>query len=670
MRIAKIGIALLLSVALIVVPVTINSKVQAVAISSFVIGLVLAVFLALGYTFTVNNSDISSYIETAINSYLNYKNYNSVNEWLGNDYTSNITTSGVFVGLPYSVWEATNDMVKYTIDNNNIPVDGSVSNPVESYVTPKYFLANVDIPQYNYTISQYPLYTPKYLGTVYSRYHSVYEVNFPIESFLVMSYSQLVASINNLSITYSVNGINRTENLRQYTPVWAYYIQQGYVTMSNYAQYTIDINRPIEFGFTISNVGSSNYTMSMFFYDVYGRHIYINYSNGSNGTNYAVNPNDITISSSGLKEYPEFNLVDRVYIDLQQGDLLSGLQALTNVINQVNQNLIQATIALQESNASNLPVDTTPFIQLVQSYEELTNDVISGEVSITSGIASMYTLLSGSITNITNPTLTNACISAYNAFLNKLSLFQSAGGGSAPNYTYTTVQTLQGQLDTLYSNYESGNITYSNMLTFAASDLSDAVADATSTQEIISLNSVYQSFLENVGATIQSSAYTQDVLDNFEDTLEDWRDGTISREEAIAQLQSQYRLGIQSAKTAVDAGVVISGYQAALDTIAVQEFDITSELGEVSADTIALEDDLVELLDLTQLETYLDFQHWTYLNLTEANLYREYFQRFNDVNSPFYVYIYAPLVLGIVAAVLGTGFVFRSKAHDREGEGK
>ena len=48
------------------------------------------------------------------------------------------------------------------------------------------------------------------------------------------------------------------------------------------------------------------------------------------------------------------------------------------------------------------------------------------------------------------------------------------------------------------------------------------------------------------------------------------------------------------------------------------------------------------------------FDDWVLMPDSEANLYREYFKRFFADSSPFYVFIYYPIVLGIAGIVMAS----------------
>lgn len=622
---------------------------------------------------------------------MDYLEITDTNDWITAAQTGNIGVNGEYLSMPPSLFDTISEFIQWLKDGKKIPVNGSVTNPV---IQPVVASAYLDLTG-SFT-GQYPVYYISQLGStssVWTNGFYIYRVNnIPSDGFLFpLSWFNFPSQLR-YTFTNNNNTINIYSGRFSGSISGNYYFGQAlpfqFPFADNSSNYITGyfglptIDNPSSYSFIpdssftpfISFVLMSNdeYRARPFlFYKGIDGNYYTSYFNNIysisyNGVSYPLFLNtfkrsgNVNIESIGNSN-PTFNDTDKIYIDLQLGDLSSVSIALTDLLSAINQNLINATIAIQEANSANLPVDTTPFIQLVQSYEELTNDVISGEVSITSGLTSMYTLLSGSIANITNPTLTNACISAYNAFLNKLSLFQSAGGGSNPNYTYTTVQTLQGQLNTLYSNYISGIITYSNMLTIAASDLSDAVEDATSTQEIISLNSVYQSFIDYVGATIQGSTYSKDVLDNFEDILDDYESGSISASEALSQLKSEYQLGISSAKTAVDVGAIVSGYQASIDQISVHTFDLSVASADNINETLDLEADLISKFDLSEFESYINFNQWQLMNNQEANLYREYFQRILNENSPFFGFIFYPLVLSMVGLLLGTRVHFKRK---------
>lgn len=663
---------IILTLSIVVCPNVIKSH-ASIILGTTVIGLVAAVLLASGFSFDVSNYDITDWITTKINDYLTANNYLTVSDWLGADFERDINVSGKFLGIPFQLWLKLKAAVDWMVQVGNLPQGGSVSSPVNEYVLSNEYIAEFildgvsyyDIPVYNSILITLNSYSN---GAMYSRLLSKY-----ITSSIIIPTSMFDGNTHNFS-----------SNTYNYTPIFSSGINSGgywyggnrygfgygsIVLQSNTNRpgMAYDSRLPIYLIFLRNNgvawplmiyygVDGQQYTVSNYtnnngmYFDIYSR-------NGS-----------LNVTSNGNTQYPSFNNSDPVYIDLQIGDLTSSLSSLTDLIIALNQNLVEATIALQEASQSDLPVDTTPFKQLVDSYEEVTNDVISGDISITSGLSSMYTLLAGSLQNITNPALSDACINAYNAFVNKLSLFQSAGGGSTPNYTYTTVQTLQGQLDTLYNNYQNGNITYDSMLTAAANDLSLAVEDAISTQEIISLNSVYQSFLQMVGAVIEGSTYSKGVVQQFDEVLEDYADGTISRSAALTQLKSIYQLGMASAKTAVDVGVIISGYQAALDQIAVDNFTITTTTGDLVTDVTNMESDLVGQIDLDQFEAYIDFNNWRFLPQSEAGLYREYFQRIMDSQSPFYVFIYIPLILSMVGIILGSRIYFRRSYNTNSGK--
>lgn len=637
-----------------------------ITISSFLIGLVLAVGLGLGIGWIVSQTDIQNVISDALQEYFNLMSYSSISDWLGPDWQSNISTFEKYLKIPFGQWVLIKQFWNWYRSSRNLS-SGTVTAPSNSLVSGGTSLAtNIGSFQVSSNV-----FNSQYGYTRFANF-DIYGLSF-VPSSMVAFY---LSDINNVfPFSFSVNGTSHSISVIYLTSPYPCYdfaldnVPFSRVFVSRTDDTWLNIKQSSPLYLCLVDRGQNQCLPFVYYTSFQYDSLLTAWKSGSSPLPFTSAPYSVLASDYGEFGYT-FNSSDPIYLDLQLGNLSSSISALSDLISALNQNLVSYTIALQEASSSDLPIDTTPFIQLVQSYENLTNDCINGNITVTSALSSMYTLLSQSIGRISNPSLENACLSAYNAFLNKLSLFQSVGG-SATNFTFTTVQTLQSTLDTYYQSFSGGSITYDQMLSTAAGALSTSVSSATSTQEIISLNNVYRSFLSRVGADLDSSTYSKDVIDGFHETLDDYEDGTISRSQALSSLKSDYRSGISGTVSAVDVAAITAAYQASVDQIAVSEFDISSELGQVSADSIALEDDLLEQLDFNSLQAEFAMQSWQFMPDREANLYREYFEQFLDEDSPFWTFLYYPLVLSLMGIVLGTAISFGVKAtHKKSGGGR
>lgn len=644
-------------------------KVQAIAISSLIVGLVIAVCIACGIYFTVNDDDLNGYIVDIISDYLEYMGFTSISDWLGTDYQNQVGIFDNYLKLSPTLWSPLTALIQWAKSNNRLPDNGTISTPTELVITPQYYIPSLTVDGVTYnnypvlpTEAVYELYMQSFPWRTANTWKSILS-NF--STALVTLYYSDYLNYQFISHTFSSNGITGTFTVGL---SGEYYNQWNGSTVcltlpNTYRTIPFNVNLPAY----LLIVKASNGACPVVLFPSVDGNYYACVSGLLPGTGFPFITNSVFSSSTdiGMPQY-QFNNLDPIYIDLQMGNLTSTLQALQNLLTAINNNLISATIALQEASPVDLPVDTTPFIQLVSSYENVTNDYINGNTTLTSALSSMYTLLNGSITNISNPSLENACISAYNAFVNKMALF-SSNGGNQSSANYQNVQLLESDLSDLKDDYISGNSTLSQILTSAATTLSTYMGYASNIQEIIGLQNAYNLFLNDLGFELDLSTNAQSVISDFNDTLDDYLDGTITREEAIGDLRTTYRNGITGSMTASDVGAITTAFQSALDQITVNELNISESIGEVSADTIALEGDLLEMLDFTQLSAYFNFEQWEFFPDTESNLYREYFQRFLATTSPFYEFLYYPLILGVAGLILGTTIRFGVKARRSRG---
>lgn len=372
------------------------------------------------------------------------------------------------------------------------------------------------------------------------------------------------------------------------------------------------------------------------------------------------------IISQGQPAY-NFNQIDTVYIDLQIGELISSIQALTDLITAINANLITATIAIQSNSPSDLPVDTGPYIDFVNYCNEQTNLALSGYHSIAEAVGNMYTEMYDYMETTTSTSLLNAIIGAYNAFINKLTLFQVINGSSGSGSLLQTVQDYQEDLSDIRDSYTYGTITSAQAITQASALLYSYVSDAASVEEIIGLNSAYQSFAQDLGLVLDISTNVTSSIVGFNSIVDSFLIGNIDTTTALNSLLTAYKSALQSSKTIDGVTAIISAYQACVDRISLNAFSIDPDtIGTTVPEVIDMEDDLLKQLNINSLSSFLQFQNWQYINTNEGNLYREYFQRIMDSQSPFYVFIYVPLVLGIVGIILGTRIHFGGKNVSRE----
>ena len=181
------------------------------------------------------------------------------------------------------------------------------------------------------------------------------------------------------------------------------------------------------------------------------------------------------------------------------------------------------------------------------------------------------------------------------------------------------------------------------------------------------MHNAYQSFIDGLGIRLQQSTNTKAAVTSMNETVDSFLNGDITQEEALDTILRKYKTYLRSdAKTAEDVSAMIAGYQACIDRISLSAFEVPSDgLGTLVPEVIQQEDDIIQQLNTNELSTMLQFQQWQYMNAGEANLYREYFQKILDTTSPFYVFIYPVLILGIVGIILGTHIRIHGKGSVR-----
>lgn len=371
----------------------------------------------------------------------------------------------------------------------------------------------------------------------------------------------------------------------------------------------------------------------------------------------------INASGSGQPPY-NFNNSDLIYIDLQLGQLQSSLQGIIDLITAINNNLVAFTVAIQTNSPEDLPVNMTSILDFISYCNNETGMFMSGTQTLSETLGNMYEQMYTVLGTITSPVLSNAIISAYNAFLNKLTLYEQTTANAG--IEFESVQQFTSELKTIQNNgISSGLIT--SALTNALNTLNTYVSNATSIEEIIGLHNAYQSFLEGLGLRLEQSTYSKNAVKAFNDIVDSYLNGSITQEQALTNLLSSYKTNLKTyAKTAEDVSAIIAGYQACIDRISLQAFDVPADgLGTLVPEVIKQEDDIIQQLNTNELSTMLQFQQWQYMNAGEANLYREYFQIILDTTSPFYVFIYPVLILGIVGIILGTHIRIHGKGSVR-----
>lgn len=670
-----------LAILLVLVPVCRSSKVEAISIPSFVTGLFLAVCISMGLSFDLLGIDVTSWSDLVIGNFLNANGYNSIEEWLGASYQAETSISGSFLGITPNLFAKIKLAVDFGIQNGDIPTGGSEAAPVNKDIRPKYYLSDLtitnNITNNTQSFTNLPLVYVNDIASGGDLLNGFYQVNYlPTNYLYTFTYSTISGNASNTEfrlIDFTSNTIPGYTNLSTYADFFRFRTYSGnsvnsLVRPATYTQYPANSQYPIYCIPACSgSVNDMRFTLLFIYRATNGNYYYqANHDNPWSRIPVVVSDTNGKIISVGQPNY-NFNNVDPIYIDLQLGNLLSSIQALIDLITAINNNLITATIAIQSNSPSDLPVDTTPYIDFVNYCNEETNLALSGYQSIAEAVGNMYVEMYDIMSETTSTNLLNAIINAYNAFINKLTLFQIMNGSSGGSGSLLEpVQDFQVDLSDIRDSYSSGSITSAQAISQASALLYSYVSDAASVEEIIGLNSAYQSFAEDLGLILDQSSNVNSVINGFNNIVDQYLNGTLDSQAALSSLLSTYKSALNSSKTVESVIAIISAYQVAVDRISLNAFSVDPEgIGTTVPEVIQQEDDLLQLLDQNDLRAILQFQQWSYLNTNESNLYREYFQKILDSTSPFYVFIYPCLVLGIVGIILGTHIKIHGKTTVR-----
>lgn len=670
----KIILSFILSFALIICPIVKLNTVHAIGIPTFVVGLFLAVCISMGFYFNLHNVNIQSWAETVINAYLTSNGYSSIEAWLGANYESETTVSGSFLGLTPSLFAKLKLAVEFGISSGDLPSGGSETQPVQKTIQGAWYVpdftytdlrTNTTYSFNNYSVSHLDEICVNPGGTNLGGTKIIKYI--PSQVMFTLPYSfmstvstpyRLVDFESNTVTGYSSFSFNGSDYNRLQT-----YIGSGYVTsrIMKPHQNVLPINTssPIYCVPVACTVSGSDWLIVVFIYQSINGNFYLftDTSSGYNRIPVVHRTSSSEVYSVGQPQYT-FNNADLIYIDLQIGELTSALQALTALLTAINNNLVTWTIALQTNNPGDLPVDTTPFIDFVDYCNEQTNLYLSGTQSLAATVGNMYQELYNTLTGITSSQLSNACINTYNAFINKLTLFSSISDSGGSLYS---VQAYQNDLTSL-----SG--TFDQKISSATSLLDTYISNASGLQEIIGLYNAYTSYCDSLGFQINLVTDTKSCISQMNGIVDQFIAGTLSSDQALHSLLTLYKNGLTGANTADQLGAIVSAYQVCVDRVTLLGLEIDPNgLGDVSADVINLEDDLLSNIDLNEISSLLSFQNWTYINASEGSLYREFFQKIMDSDSPFYLYIYVPLILGIVSIILGTRVHLPSKKENDSG---
>lgn len=677
----KVLLSVILVICLIFCPICTKVKANPV-IGGFVIGLFLSVAISLGFYFEINDTDISAWVEAKIQAFLQANGYQSIEAWLGANFEAEASVSGTFLGLTPNLYAKIKAAVEFCIGNSNddLPQGGSESSPVARSLLSNYYLpCEITIPGVGTFTGDYPIINWESIANRSPDYQFVnsnsrayrYEYNtFPLSfsTSLATDWTDITIISNNLTYTYSyyINSIKITNNNLSGT------LSLGNRSNScvkvpincwNMEAYYANSQYPIQLVFIPRNGSYQNLVPALIYKAING-YTYLccyliqdipsipAFSNG-NG--------DITAFSVGQPGYT-FNNADLIYIDLQLGQLNSALQALLALIAAINDNLVTWTIALQTTSPGDLPVDTTPLIDFVDYCNEQTNLYLSGTSTLANTVGNMYQQLYTTLSGIQSAPLSDACINTYNAFINKLTLFSNY---NAYNTNITVVDTFSDYCNEEYRLFNNGSHTLANALANTNTRFTNALNNATTIQEIIGLCNVYSTFLDRLGINIEKPVYVTTAISSLNDITDNYLSGSIDRGTALSSLLSTYKNSVMSCVSASDIAQIITAYQACLDRISLEDLSIDPDgLGDTADEVISMEDDLLSHIDLDELSVMLDFQNWTYINASEGTLYREFFQKLMDSNSPFYLFIYVPMILGIVGIVLGTRVTLPHKVKE------
>lgn len=683
-RISSIFLAILL----VLVPVCRTSQVKAISLSDIsdtVVGIFLAVSLALGFTFNVVQDNITAWAKAKILAYCQAQGFSSIEAWLGADVGAELTVKGSFLGLTPTLWAKIKAAVEFSvgIGDSDLPAGGTVDTPVSKTISGGFYFPTLSVNGTditNFTI----LDLRPYLNT---------SSNYPGKSTLLIqpipgiSTSSIPVTVPDPLVTFTTT-YTFTSNSLSITPNYIGTIERPNYTTSNgntvafsdYSWYSSQTFTyiPVNNGFVghmnldrrystyiIFGAYDENHALPIFVYTAIDGNTYIIFPKSP--YNYGLRPfggdQMINASGAGQPNY-SFNNSDLIYIDLQLGQLNSALQAIIDLISGINNNLISWTVAIQTNSPEDLPVNMSSLTDFISYCNEQTNLYMSGTATMAETLGNMYNQLYTVLGTITSPVLSNAVLTAYNAFLNKLTFFEIST--SSLGSEYESVQQFTSQLQTIQQTIQSTGTITSN-LTTALNLLNTYVSNSTSIEEIIGLHNAYNSFIEGLGLRLGLAASSKAAVTDMNTIVDNYLAGTITREEALNQLFAKYKSELRSnAKTAEDVSAMIAGYQTCLDRISISAFEVPSDgLGTLVPEVIQQEDDILQQLNTTELATMLQFQQWQYMNAGEANLYREYFQKILDTTSPFYVFIYPVLILGIVGIILGTHIRIHGKGTVR-----
>ena len=681
MHIYKCIISIMLVICIIFCPLCIKVKADLV-ISSFVIGAFLAVAISLGFYFNVNNTDISAWVQAKINAYLQANGYNSIEAWLGANFQAEASFSGSYLSLTPSLYAKLKLAVEFAIGSGNdqLPSGGTVSDPVMRTIEGGFYFPSIEYNGTTYT--DFPIMDLRPLlasseavsGTVGGTVEFHIIPDLPYGWYLPVP---TATATQNLSFTFSnktITGYNEiyystassVATYKRYNIVmWGFGGEKNSngvftwpssimpVNNASWGQLNYDdrVSPVITFG-VIDNTPKA---VPVLAWKAINGNYYVSYQKTPSqywswfipygGTT------QIDAYSVGLPAYT-FNNADLIYIDLQLGQINSTLQAIMDLITAINNNLISWTLAIQSNTPSDLPENTTPLIDYVDYCNEQTNLYLSGTSSISACVGNMYQELYSVLNEVTSSQISTACINTYNAFINKLTLYASL---SSTGGSLSSVQAFQDALYLLTG-------TYDQKIANATSLLDTYISNASGLSEIIGLYNAFTAYCDSLGFQINLITDTKTSISDMNTVVDNYIAGTISSEQALSSLLTLYKTGLNGSKTADQVGAIVSAYQACVDRVTLLGLEIDPDgLGDVSADVINLEDDLLSNIDLNEISSLLAFQNWTYINTSEGSLYREFFQKIMDSSSPFYLFIYVPLILGIVSIILGTRMHLPSK---------
>ena len=673
-------LSIFLVLSLVLCPLIVRSKVSAAAItfSGIIIALVLAVLSAMGITFALDGMDANNWLNSQLNSFFNSQGYTSVNDWLGSGWESRLSVASGYLTMQTSIWLAVYSFYNWLKFNGAIPTGGTVSNPAVDYTIPEYYIPSLTVG--SATVTDCPVILYSDFTTISSGF---YRVNSSL--FFATLGSVDYATIDSWGSSSSVIGSPITYNSISISPSGYKYgnppFHFGYLLNGSYSSpfiavknnastYPFDTSRDVIW-FLAASSSSSSMCGICYAYPCLDGYYYVRGNLG----NYVPFPfvhrnQSMSISDVGHPDY-DFNNVDPVAISLQIGQLTDVVAALNQYLQAVNNNLIQATIALQTANPGNLPVDTSSFNDLVEDYESLTNDFINQTISLSSCVSSMYSLLNASLASINNPSLADACINAYNAFLNKIIAFSQGSGSTTSQVVTQNVSNFQSILEGLSTDLDNLDTTLPVALSDAASALSTAIGNSSSLSEISTLNSIYNSWLRTLGIELELNPDVIGAVDDINSAVDDYLSGDLDRATALSDIRSAYYDGVRSAKTTYDLTSICTAYSTALDTLQSGEMSLSDEIGLTATEYLALEGDLIDTFNYAQFEGFLESQIVSFFPESESNLYKHYFDLILDeTQSPLAPYIQYPLLLGILGLVLGSAYTLIGRRQRGRSGGK